>query len=198
MTPKRILRKVAITSQQQYTIRALHQECKIPVHVIIKQKRKLLKGISKSTIYRHSKIPLDEPATDYRKGNKNTGRPSKLSTRDINIMRREVHRLRKSLGSFSSIDLQKACGLLNKCSNGCFREHMKKHGYGYLVTRKKGLLTDDDKKARQKFARGIIRDHGKGDQQLELWRSGISLYTDIVGFQYKVRYLPNIMYQSIV
>jgi hypothetical protein len=75
--------KVQLTPHQIYTIRALHQKSKWPVHKIIKHGQKLLKNVPKSTIYATAKVPLSEPVIDRRKHNPHAGRPSKFSTRMI-------------------------------------------------------------------------------------------------------------------
>lgn len=178
--------RLFLTEQQKCTIRALHQEAGLKVHEIIKKNMKLLKNIPISTIYRHAKTPVDQPYNDRRIKNKATGRPRKLNARDTSRIHREVLRLRKN-GTFSSLELQEACGMMKTCKNNTFRKHMRERmGLKYLVTRRKGLLTPADKKLRVKFAKGVIKQYGKGDDQLGLWREKISLFTDIVGFEYKV------------
>ena len=177
-----------LTERQKCTIRALHQESGLKVHQIIAKNMKLLKNVSKTTIYREAKIPLDDSTRDRRIGNKAAGRPAKLNRRDYSRIDRTRKSMRKQHGTFDSLELQKSVGMMNTCANRTFRSHLNnKMGVKWLTTKRKGILTEQDKKDRTAFARKIIRNHGRGDDQLEFWRNKISMYTDIVGFEYKVK-----------
>ena len=70
---------------------------------------------------------------------------------------------------------------LEHVSNRTVRRYMNELGYHYCRSRKKGLMTETDKKLRVAFCRKIYR-HKLG---LEFWRSGSSFYFDGTGFVYK-------------
>ena len=109
-----------------------------------------------------------------------------MSRRDKSKIKLKLKKLQDSNVNFTSIELQRDCGLENRCSNLTFRRNLKAMGYEYLINRKKGVLNASDKKKRVAFAKKIVKQHEKGNQQLEYWQHGVSLYTDIVGFEYKV------------
>lgn len=177
--------KVRLTPHQIYTIRALHQKSKWPVHKIIKHEQKLLKNVPKSTIYATAKVPLSEPVIDRRKHNPHAGRPSKFSTRDDSQIHRRIRQLQETVQDFTSDEIQHACGMQDQSSNITFRQHLHKLGYRCRANHRKGVLFARDKMLRVKFAKKVVREHGKGYEQLGFWRSQISMYTDIVGFEYK-------------
>ena len=54
------------------------------------------------------------------------------------------------------------------------------NGYYYLQARKKGLLTEKDKKIRLKFVKWILKEKPK-----DFWCKNINFYLDRVGFVYK-------------
>lgn len=139
------------------------------------------KGIPRSTMYRHSKIPLDGNAP-FDKRKQNPGRPPLLNERDYRAVKRQIKILRTFEGSFSSKRLQISLPeIQQKASNSTFRRHLRKIGYGYRSTRRKGILKQKDLKSRLDYAKRIKR-LGLG---LEFWKQGISFYLDAVGFIYK-------------
>ncbi len=54
------------------------------------------------------------------------------------------------------------------------------NGYKYLQARKKGLISERDRKLRVKFAKHMIKDYAK-----DVWQTTIAFYFDAVGFVYK-------------
>ena len=157
--------------------------------------KRILKNVPKSTIYKIAKTPIDKSTKDKRLKNKNSGRKGKLSRRDKSKIKIKLKKLHKSKVNFTSISLQRECDLEQSCSNLTFRRALKSMGFEYLVKRRKGLMGEKDMKNRVKYAKEIIKEHGKGAEQLEFWRHGISLYTDIVGFEWKVN--MNILFFSL-
>lgn len=95
---------------------------------------------SKATIYRHVRLPIDnDDRHDKRKHNK--GRPRKLSIREERILVRELRKLRTTIGYFCASRLRTAAGISPEVSLWTIRRALKRHGYSYLHSRKKGLLT---------------------------------------------------------
>lgn len=145
-------------------------------------------AIPQNTIYRIARQPFGSPPIDKRKNNK--GRTPKITEKQKRIINKEVNHLKKLNIGWTTTELQETLDMLPNgnegMSNSTFRRHIKKMDYRYLTARKKGLLTTEDKAARVKFARKIIKDLPTEEEQLQFWRSEIAMYTDIVGFEYKI------------
>ena len=112
-----------------------------------------------------------------------TGKARKLNERDKRLIKRTIFNLRATVGSFTSTRVQLEAGLQH-VSNRTVRRYMNELGYHYCRSRKKGLMTETDKKLRVAICRKIYR-HKLG---LEFWRSSISFYfvfIFILGFVYK-------------
>ena len=155
---------------------------------IIKNDFAALRGLSTATIYRHSKklLLLGAEVRDGRLKNRKSGRKAKLSPQDIRSLKRGITVMREQHGTFSSKQLQEHCGL-GHVSNSTVRRAIKRMGYKYLCSRKKGLMSVADMRQRVSFARKVQKRFGKlKDHQLQLWKDGINVYVDAVGFQYKV------------
>ena len=183
MTPKP---RTKITERQKCTIRALHQVSGLSVASIIKKNMKLLSNLSKSAIYKEAKVPIgDNVKKDRRFGNKSAGRKPLFSRRTISRIERTRKSMRSEYGSFSSLNLQSELGMMQDYANTTFRRYLNKMGVKWLPTKRKGVLTKEDKEERMKFAKDVQRNHGVGDEQKEFWRTKISMFTDIVGFEYK-------------
>lgn len=134
---------------------------------------------SKATIYRHAKLPLHE-INSFDKRKQNKGRPRKLTIRDERNLVRELRKCRATIGSFSSSRLRTAAGISPDVSLWSIRRALKRNGYSYLQSRKKGLLNRKDLKRRCRFAQKIRRllvDN--------FWESGISFYFDATSFVHK-------------
>ncbi len=143
---------------------------------------KLLKAFpkySKATIYRHAKLPFDENhAFDKRKLNK--GRPRRLTVRDERNLVRQLRICRERMGSFGASTLRTAADISPDVSLWTIRRALRRHGYLYLQSRKKGLLTRRDVSRRYRFACKIRRMlHGN------FWEKGISFYFDGTSFVHK-------------
>ena len=178
--------KQKITLEQSCMLRTLHQVYKIKVSEIVKNKKRYpgFANIPAITLYRHAKKPLDGTAPLDRRHN-NKGRPSTITAQDLRAVKRQIQALRCQLGTFTSIELQHAAGLTN-ISNSMFRRYLRKLGYGYRRTRKKGLISRSDLKKRLHFAKKVKRVFKPQGSSINLWTRGISMYVDGVGFEYKM------------
>ncbi len=157
---------------------AAMKEAGIPMINILK---KFDRRYSRASIYRHSNIRLGQPArADRRK--LNTGRPRKLSERDQRRVIRSVQELRKSDGSFTSKRIASYTGLDKNVSNRTVRRCLNKNGYKYRQSRKKGLLSSQDRENRVKFCRRV-----KDLKCADFWKKYISMYIDGVGFEFKTK-----------
>ena len=134
---------------------------------------------SKATVYRHAKLPISNlNRQDKRKYNK--GRPRKLTARADRKLLRELRKLRATVGAFSPSRLRTAAGISPEVSIWTIRRALKRHGYSYLHSRKKGLLTRRDLERRYQFACKIKR-----LLPAKFWESGVSFYIDATSFVHK-------------
>ena len=133
---------------------------------------------SKSSIHRHSILPVGDVKKDLRHVNK--GRPLKLSARDNRNIISTLNKLRETVGDFSSMDIQRESGIKKQeASNRTIRRLLRGNGYKYSQCRKKGLLLKSDLSARLKFARKCKR------LPSTFWSDGISFYLDGTGWVHK-------------
>lgn len=165
-----------VTIEHSAQIRVLHQ--------ISKVKGKRLLGMfpqyKPATIYKHAKKPINgEPVFDKRTDNK--GRPRKISIHDGRQIVRQVHRLRVTERTFCSPRVQHEAGM-NHVSNRTVRRSLNRKKYGYLRTRRKGMLKLKDLPKRRKWCRAMKMLSGSSKRY---WTDNVSFYCDGVGFEYK-------------
>ena len=144
--------------------------------------KKLLKAFpkySKATIYRHIKLPVGD-TNSFDKRKQNNGRPRKLTARDERNLVRELKKCRTTTGSFSASRLRTAAHISPDVSLWTIRRALKRNGYHYLHSRKKGLLTRKDLTRRYQFARKTNKLTPRN-----LWENGISFYIDATSFVHK-------------
>ena len=128
-------------------LRYLHQDKGESLHELMKR----YPQYSKTSIFRHSNLPITDIETDRRCLSK--GRPKKISERDGRKIIRSLHKLREIYGNFSSTDIQRDCSFNEKdISNRTIRRFLKSKGYSYDQCRKKGQLSNEDLQKRLKFA----------------------------------------------
>jgi hypothetical protein len=131
-------------------MRALHQEA----NLTIKQIHSRFPQYALRSIYRHAKRTDKVDRHDGRHNNK--GRPRKLSVRDERAIVRTLKSLRSETSSFTAPRIQQEAELEHVCTR-TVRRVLQKHGYRYLQSRKKGLLSLKDKKLRLKFAKDALK-----------------------------------------
>ena len=140
---------------------------------------KAFPNYSKATIYRHAKLPFDENHPfDKRKLNK--GRPRKLTVRDERNLVRQLRIYRETMGSFGASTLRTAADISPNVSLWAIRRALRRHGYLYSQSRKKGLMTRRDLTRRYRFACKIKRLLPNN-----FWKEGISFYFDGTSFVHK-------------
>ena len=136
-------------------------------------------GVSRAQIYRIWKAGVD----GLRKKKTtigNRGRPGKLSKRHKDYIIRELPKLRKTNPNWTIKALQEATNSFH-VSQQCISNFLHKSGYGFLQSRKKGLLSPKDLKQRVEFAKKMI----KCNDSSTFWRETIAFYFDGVSFAYK-------------
>ena len=94
---------------------------------------------------------------------------------------RGIKRLRIEEGIFSSKRLMQQCSLSKgDVSNRTIRQYLNRNGFKLLQARKKGLLSEKDKRKRLTFARSMRRDYLRN-----IWEKEIAFYLDATSFVYK-------------
>ncbi len=168
--------KNKVTSRHSAEIAALYQKAGVSGKKLLD----MFPQYSKASIYRHARMAIgqDDPK-DRRKENK--GRPPKLTPHDKRQILRSVPKLRQTDGSFTSPRVAVEAGVGQKVSNRTVRRILNKEGYSYLQSRKKGLLTQQDLKARMIFCRKVR----KLKLGQDFWNNNISFYFDGKGFEFK-------------
>lgn len=136
---------------------------------------------SKATVYRHAKRPIDQAGNLHDRRKFNKGRPRKLTIRDERNLVRQLHRCRILYGAFTAAKLRTEAGIPPTVSIWTIRRVLYKHGYRFLQSRKKGLMSRKDTLKRHRFACKIRRNR-LGDS---FWKDHISFYFDGVSFVHK-------------
>lgn len=166
---KKKYKKVDLRSSM--LIRVLHQEAGIGGKELCKR----FPQFSERSAFRHAAVK-HAPVPDGRKAN--SGRPRKLKERDERNIVRTLKRLRCERASFSAKKIQEETKLEHVSTKSVCRV-LRKHDYRWKQSRKKGLLTSNDKKKRLKFARETVK------FEKNFWQQDISFYFDGVGFAHK-------------
>ena len=155
-------------------LRYLYQDKKVPLKKLVK----LYKEHSVTSIFRHANKPTGQVVDDQRKYN--PGRPKKLSARDERKIVNTLLILRRTGKGFNSKRIQADSGIKH-ASNWAVRRTLNKHGYFYLQSRKKGLLSANDLKLHVKFARKMLKEHDE-----TFWTKDIAFYLDLTSFVHRV------------
>ena len=166
------MNKKKITMEESMRLRVLHQEVGVSCYELCKR----YPQFAERSVYRHAKIPMEKKEDLCQK---NKGRPKKTTPRMERNIVRALNGLRKSSAAFSSKRIQEEAGLSQITCNKTVRRVLRKHGYKYVQTRKKGLLMETDKRHRLAFAKL----HSKKEEAF--WTTNINFYFDGVGFAHK-------------
>ena len=166
---KKTTTKIGLT--MSIYLRMLHQENNVSKAELARR----YPQFAARSVYRHAGKPIEDQV-DKRKFNK--GRPRKLTLREKRCVINTLKRLRKETYSFTAKRLQEEANLTH-VSTKSIRRVLHANGYHYLQSRKKGLLTKQDKILRTRWAR---RNRSK---PLEFWTDDIKFYFDGVGFAHK-------------
>ena len=159
-----------VTKEKSIYMRYLNQDKRLSCNQIMIR----FLQFSKTTVCQHMKRRINHNVFDKRI--KNSGRPKKLTKRDEKYIIRAVHRLRISIGSFTAKRLRTEAGIPAIISVWTIRRVLNRHGYRYLQSRKKGILTSKDAYIRLKFARRMKR------LSPYSWKRYISFYFDETSF----------------
>ena len=152
-------------------LRSLHTYGGVPIRDLLR----MYPQFSRATIYRHAKRRRT-PRRPIRRG-----RPQLLDQQPQDRICQCVTEMRQIQGTFSSPALAHRAGVSHIVSNRTVRRVLNRAGFKYLATRRKGVLTADDKEKRLKWCRTVVQ---RGLNQ-NFWRHCIAIYLDAVGFEYK-------------
>lgn len=127
--------------------------------------------ISKSSYFR-LRNEFQKGKSRTSSGKNKGGRPRKVDARTERALIRELAKLRRQEGQFTSKRLMEATNIdRQNISDRTVRRVLNRHGYKYLQARKKGILTEKDLKLRYKFARNIQKTY-----PMELWTDQINFF----------------------
>ena len=146
------------------------------------------KGIKTATdLFRETKVSRTHIYRIWKDGIKkifkrgcSSGRPRKIDQRTERKLLRMIPYMREVDNNWRVIQLMKAAHV-EHVHRSTITRLLNDNGYRLLNARKKGLMSEKDRRARVKFAREMLR---KEDSST-YWISGISFYLDAVGFVYK-------------
>ena len=136
--------------------------------------------LQESTEKKLLKNVTDKTSTKLASGR---GRPRKVSHRSVrkllrtlrDMQIRNVHITVKNVVENSGLSLEMA-------SKRTFSRYLNKEGYSYLQARKKGLLSENDRKLRLRFAREM---KCKVRQNPDFWTNEVAFFLDGVSFIHK-------------
>ena len=102
------------------------------------------------------------------------GRPIKFTDRDDREVMRSMINLQRRNVNFTAKDVHEQSG----CSHVSYRtivRAMNKHGYKHLQSRKKGMVTENDRKIRMRFAKNMVKHH-----TAEYWTKSVAFFNWMV------------------
>ena len=115
--------------------------------------------------------------------NKKPGRKRKLSERDVRRLDRAIVTMRKKNVNFTAMDVVKEAGFRgDEVHKRTFSRYLNELGYKFLISRKKGLLSDNDKVKRLRYSRQMIR---LLQEQPDFYKYHVAFYLDGVSFVHK-------------
>ena len=136
------------------------------------------RGLPQKTVYRHAIKPIVDLNRPVDKRKMNKGRPRLLTERDERELKRSVLSLRKSQGlCFSADQVRRQAGWA--CSRRTAAKYLHRHGYRKRQLRKKGQLTEEDRRKRLRYARDALQ------RDENFWKEQIVMYLDGVTFTFK-------------
>ena len=162
-----------VTKEESVYMQYLQQDKGLSCNQILRR----FPQYSKATIYRHVKRPIDHNVFDRRINNPVS--PKKLTERDQRNIIRAVHPWRISIGSLTAKRLRTEAGTPATTFMWTIHRVLNGHGYRYLQSHRKGMLTRKDAYKRLKFARRIKR------LSPSFWKRCISFYFDGTSFVHK-------------
>ena len=150
-------------------------KCHVNAHIVAKEV-----NVSLSQVYRIRKECFRHDPNKNMKATKHPGgRPRKLSIRTQRNLIRQLNLLREKEPNWTIKRLIEVAGVSN-VSVRTVNRFLNESGYSYLQARRKGLLSNGDRKKRVAFARRMVKENTKC-----FWMNEISFYLDGVSFAHK-------------
>lgn len=138
--------------------------------------------ISKSSAKRLANESLQQAGKKTVSGKK-LGRKRLLSVRDERSLKRAIESMRKDNVNFTVKELVHFAGLdYKQASYSTYVRILHEQGYACRQTRRKGILSENDKKVRLQFARKELK---RVQDEKDYWTDKIGFYLDGVSFVYK-------------
>ena len=173
MSPK------AICPEKRAYIMYLRNESKKSFAKIAKQCK-----VSKSSCHR-----ICQPKKTCTTKKKKMGRPRKVDERSTRKLIRCLQSLGDKRVAFTVKPLVAESGLsLNMASRRTFSRILNENGYGYFQRRKKGLLSEKDRKIRKNFGHKIKKELKRNSN---FWKNEVAFYLDGVSFVHKYNPMSN-------
>ena len=169
-----------ITAEQRALALLLRRECKYSYRKIA-----IKTNMSKTSVQRVIKEGVNrnkEKVKCYR------GRRKLLTSRDERKLKRAIMQLRENSPNFTVMEVVQRSGIsATKATYRTFVRYVKRLGYGFFQSRKKGVLTSKDYKIRRKFARLM------GSKPVDYWTKDVAFYLDGVSFVYKSNPMSDVL-----
>ena len=146
-------------------MRFLYVEKDVPVSELMKS----FPGCSRATVFRHVKRPVNRP---FDKGKLNKGRPKKLSLMDERSIVRYISWMRSKIGPFTLKRLVREANIAKDVSMSTISRVLRKHGFRYLNSRRKGIMKPTYLTKRMKYARTASK------YPTHFWTKNITFYFD--------------------
>lgn len=157
------------TSEERALIRFLSTERKLSLREIARKTdrspatvMRVLRDVKRLSFHRSQ-----DENTPLRRG-----RRQRLTDRQQRLIIRTLYKLRRTEGNFTARRIMKEVNISETdVSLRTVRRFINSKGFWYLQARKKGLLTDNDRKNRVAFAIKMRQEHGP-----EYWTDEVEFY----------------------
>ena len=140
-------------------------------------------GISKSSAHRICSNEFGNGRKTRILSDKRQGRPRNVSERKMRLLIRTLKSFRRNNIHVTVRSLVEESGLsFQVASRRTYSRYLNELGYYYFSARRKGILSDNDKKVRLQFARNMKQEMIRNP---DFWKNEISFYLDGVSFVHK-------------
>ena len=138
--------------------------------------------ISKSSVARMCNTTSDQRSL-VEKVTRKSGRPRKISERDCRALIRGLQRLRLRGGDVTvkTVVQESGCSF-QKAHPRTFSRFLNDKGYGYMIARRKGIVSEKDRRIRLQYARKMEHELSR---KPDFFKHDIAFYLDGVSFVHK-------------
>ena len=103
---------------------------------------------------------------------------------------RQVSRMRSKIGPFTLKRLAHEAGIAGNVSMSTISRALRKHGFQYLHSRRKGIMEPTDFTKQIKFARTALK------YPMDFWTKNMNFYLDGTGFTHKLNHMMKLALQK--